>query len=77
MIIKPNHVPNIASRNVSQINPLHPGCFVIMKNKKCMYIGEILDLYKKVSRRHGSVKEVASYSGLSYFSLRVFLPLTV
>ncbi|OBZ71643.1 hypothetical protein A0H81_08835 [Grifola frondosa] len=47
MIVPHKDVPNIASKNVSQINPLRPGCFVIMKNKKRMYIGEILDLYKK------------------------------
>lgn len=60
---------------MSAVNPLRPGVFVIMRYKKLMFVGEVLDLYKKVSRRHGSVDESSSVSGLSYFSLRVYLPL--
>ncbi|KAH9947488.1 hypothetical protein B0H21DRAFT_676451, partial [Amylocystis lapponica] len=66
----------ILSKNVSQINPLRPGCFLVMRNASRMYIGELLDLYKKTSGRHGSVKSAVSCSGLSYLSLRVYLPLT-
>ncbi|KAE9383937.1 hypothetical protein BT96DRAFT_739387, partial [Gymnopus androsaceus JB14] len=41
-----------------------------------MYIGQVLDIYKKgQNSRHGSVHEATELSGLSYLSLRVFLPL--
>ncbi|KAI0739802.1 hypothetical protein C8Q80DRAFT_1079609, partial [Daedaleopsis nitida] len=42
-----------------------------------MYIGEVLDIYKKSSGRHGSVETATSCTGLSHISLRVYLPLTV
>lgn len=48
-----------------------------MKNEARMYVGQVLDLYKHVSRRHGSVDQATSTSGLSYISLRVYLPLSV
>ena len=40
---------NFATRNVTHFNPLQPGTFVIMRNKTCKYIGEVLDVYKKGS----------------------------
>ncbi|KAL1941731.1 hypothetical protein VTO73DRAFT_6731 [Trametes versicolor] len=73
-------LPNIASKNVNAVYPLRPGNFVIMRSStdtSLLYIGEILDLYKYVSRRHGSIDSAAGLSGLSYMSLRVYLPLVV
>ena len=67
---------NFATRNVTHFNPLQPGTFVIMRNKTHEYIGEVLDVYKKGSSgRHGSVAAAPSTSGLSYLSLRVYLPM--
>lgn len=45
-------------------------------NGSRFYIGEILDIYKKGSNsRHGSVTSATTVAGLSYLSLRVYLPL--
>jgi hypothetical protein len=69
-------LPNLGAKNVSIINPLRRGTFVIMKNKTRTYIGEVLDIYKKLaSGRHGSLKDANTPNNLSYLSLRVFLPL--
>ncbi|KAI0628399.1 hypothetical protein C8Q77DRAFT_1148254 [Trametes polyzona] len=46
-----------------------------MRNKTRTYVAEVLDIFKFVSRRHGSVREATTVNGLSYFSLRVYLPL--
>ncbi|KAI1782137.1 hypothetical protein LXA43DRAFT_977717 [Ganoderma leucocontextum] len=70
-------LPNFASKNVNKIVSISPGGMVIMKNKRRMYLGEVLDVYKKVGRRHGSIPEASSLSGLSYISLRVYLPLAM
>ncbi|KAH7917290.1 hypothetical protein BV22DRAFT_994252, partial [Leucogyrophana mollusca] len=40
-----------------------------------MYVGEVLDLYKKGKNRHGSVRSATNVTGLSYLSLRVYLGL--
>ncbi|KAH9929219.1 uncharacterized protein B0H18DRAFT_874204 [Fomitopsis serialis] len=72
---KQNDVPNIQSKNISQINPLRPGCFVVVRNPQRTYIGEVLDIYKKVGSRHGSIASADSSSRLSGLSLRCFLPL--
>ncbi|OSD06282.1 hypothetical protein PYCCODRAFT_1341735, partial [Trametes coccinea BRFM310] len=40
------------------------------------YLGEVLDLYKKTNNRHGSLDVAATVTGLSYLSLRVYLPLS-
>ncbi|KAH9849547.1 hypothetical protein C2E23DRAFT_861950 [Lenzites betulinus] len=56
------------------------GHFVIMRSSitpKLLYIGKILNLYKYVSRRHGSINSASGLSGLSYFLLRVYLLLTI
>jgi hypothetical protein len=37
-----------------------------------MYIGEVLDLYKKGNHRHGSVLSTNNIAELSYLSLRVY-----
>lgn len=37
-----------------------------------MYIGEVLDLYKKGKDRHGSVPSSSNTAELSYLSLRVY-----
>ncbi|KAH9853326.1 hypothetical protein C2E23DRAFT_859281 [Lenzites betulinus] len=73
-------LPNIVSKNVNTLNPLRPGSCVIMHSSTksaLLYVGEILDLYKYASRRHGSIDSAAGLSCLSYLSLRVYLPMTV
>lgn len=70
-------LPNFHSKNVTSINPLRPGALLIMKNEARTYLGEVLDLYKKANRRHGSLDKAASITGLSYLSLRVYLPFTL
>jgi hypothetical protein len=40
------------------------------------YIGQVLDLYKRgANSRYGSVELASSAQGLSWLSLRVYLPL--
>ncbi|KAI0739984.1 hypothetical protein C8Q80DRAFT_1111610, partial [Daedaleopsis nitida] len=41
------------------------------------YLGEVLDIYKKTGGRHGSLTEATTIAGLSYLSLRVYLPLKI
>ncbi|KAJ6608847.1 hypothetical protein B0H10DRAFT_1763796, partial [Mycena sp. CBHHK59/15] len=42
------------------------------------YVREILDVYKKgANSRHSSVPNATSTSGLSYLSLKVYLPLII
>ncbi|KAI0645527.1 hypothetical protein C8Q79DRAFT_1104104 [Trametes meyenii] len=77
MVVSEADLPNLSSKNVSTINPLRAGCFLIMKNEARTYLGEVLDVYKKANRRHGSLDLATSSSGLSYLSIRVYLPLTV
>ncbi|KAI0676074.1 hypothetical protein C8Q78DRAFT_1075020 [Trametes maxima] len=77
MIVSEADLPNLHSKNVSSINPLRAGCLLIMKNEARTYLGEVLDVYKKANRRHGSLDIATSSSGLSYLSIRVYLPLTV
>jgi hypothetical protein len=71
-----NHLtglPYIASKNVHTLHPLRRGSFAIIRNEKCtMYIGEVLDLYKKRKNRHGSVPSSSNSVELSYLSLRVY-----
>ncbi|KAJ8074344.1 hypothetical protein PM082_012657 [Marasmius tenuissimus] len=63
---------NLQSKNVSQYNPLRPlKSFVIMRTEKRTYIGKVLDMYKRGSGRHGSVKIAESVQGLSYLSLQL------
>lgn len=51
--------------------------FVIVRNEKRFYIGEVLDLYKcAVGNRYGSVEAASKVEELQYLSLRVYLPLT-
>ncbi|KAI0349019.1 hypothetical protein OH77DRAFT_1415677, partial [Trametes cingulata] len=76
-VISENELPNLSSRNVSALNPLRLGSLVIMRNEARTFLGEVLDIYKKANRRHGSVEMATGISGLSYLSLRVYLPLTV
>lgn len=65
---------NLDKKNITQINPLRRGSFVIMRSVKRTYIGKILDIYKQSSGRHGSVDIAESTTGLSYLSLEVYLP---
>ncbi|KAJ2965538.1 hypothetical protein NUW54_g14085 [Trametes sanguinea] len=75
-VVKEQDLPNLSSKNVTAIHPLRPGSYVIMKNKKRTYLGEVLDIYKKMNHRHGSLDVATSAVGLSYLSLRVYLPLS-
>lgn len=45
-----------------------------MRNDTRTYVGEILDIYKQVGGRHGSIDSAESIVGLSGISLRCFLP---
>ncbi|KAG6874837.1 hypothetical protein C0992_006337 [Termitomyces sp. T32_za158] len=59
---------------------LHPevGNYGIFHTNKRMYIGEILDMYKKTaSGRYGSVANIGSATSLQAISVRVYLPLTM
>ncbi|EIW56114.1 uncharacterized protein TRAVEDRAFT_50602 [Trametes versicolor FP-101664 SS1] len=73
LILREEDLPNLHSKNVTSINPLRPGALLIMKNEARTYLGEVLDIYKKSNRRHGSLDMASSTSGLSYLSLRVYL----
>ncbi|KAJ3727641.1 hypothetical protein C8R42DRAFT_620753 [Lentinula raphanica] len=69
-------LPNLGIKNVTVLYPLVPHTFVLMKTSMRMYIGQVLDIYKKgQSSRYGSVNKATEISGLSFLSLRVFLPL--
>ena len=47
-----------------------------MRNESRMYIGKVIDMYKKGSSgRYGSIKEIANPSELQAVSLVVHLPL--
>jgi hypothetical protein len=61
------------------LNPLKRGSFVIGKTRKRFYIGEVLDLYKKGNNsRYGSVTiPLQNVMGLSFLSLRVYLPVSI
>ncbi|KAF8161385.1 hypothetical protein B0H34DRAFT_796185 [Crassisporium funariophilum] len=72
----PPQLPNIALKNVTAILPLQRDNFLIMRSERRFYIGQVLDIYKRgANSRHGSVDNVLSVQGLSWISLRVFLPL--
>ncbi|KAJ7491545.1 hypothetical protein B0H11DRAFT_1911801 [Mycena galericulata] len=50
--------------------------FLILRTTIRMYIGEVLDIFKKGSNgRYGSIESAASTSEIHAFSLRVYLPL--
>ena len=49
---------------------------VIIHNGDRMYLGEVLDMFKKVGRLHAFVDETKTTTGLSNIALRVHLPLT-
>ena len=73
-----SQLPNIATKNVTAIYQLQRGSFLIMRSEKRLYIGQVLDLYKRGSNsRHGSVNNLSTVQGLSWVSLRVFLPLAI
>jgi len=75
-IVKDTELPNLVVKNVNGVNPLKPGCFVIARTDKRTYIGEVLDIFKKAaSSRYGSIESASAVAGISFLSLRVFLPL--
>lgn len=70
-------LPNVVVKNVHQLNPLAVGSMTVMWSGTRFYFGEILDVIKKgANGRYGSLPSSPSISGLSFLSLRVYLPLT-
>ncbi|KAF9526823.1 hypothetical protein CPB83DRAFT_837122 [Crepidotus variabilis] len=55
-------LPQLSEKNVTALNELKRGSFLIMRTTKRFYIGEVLDIYKKGQ-------------SLSWLSLRVYLEL--
>ena len=54
------------------------GSFLIARTSRHLFVGEILDMYKKgasVGGRHSSIPSSSNADELSYISLRVYLPL--
>ncbi|KAJ7679396.1 hypothetical protein DFH06DRAFT_1166490 [Mycena polygramma] len=75
-LVSPIELPNVTTRNVSVLYPIVIGSFLIMRTAKRVYIGEVLDIYKKGSSgRYGSIPMASAISDIQAFSLRVFLPL--
>jgi len=74
--LAPNVLPNLTGKNITELYRLYPGYFVIMRNKKMMYIGEVLDIYKKGNNsKYGSLEFATTASSLSFLAVRVYLPL--
>ncbi|KAJ7105213.1 hypothetical protein C8R44DRAFT_886711 [Mycena epipterygia] len=69
-------LPNIIVKNVHPLNPLAIGHWTLTWSGERFYIGEIQDILKKgANSRYGSISSSTSVSGLSFLSLRVYLPL--
>ena len=69
-------LPNLTGKNITGIYQLYPSYFVIMRNKKTMYIGEVLDIFKKGNNsKYGSLEFATSALSLSFMAVRVYLPL--
>ena len=64
---------HVSTQNINGLFFLKQGSFVIVRNTKWTYIGEVLDLYS--GNRYGSVKTAGTVSELQYLSVRVYLPL--
>ncbi|KAJ6503931.1 hypothetical protein C8R45DRAFT_924266 [Mycena sanguinolenta] len=76
-LVDANVLPNIIAKNVQQLNPLAVGSMTVMWSGTRFYIGEVLDVIKKgANGRYGSLQSSPTVSGLSFLSLRVYLPLT-
>ncbi|KAF8169334.1 hypothetical protein K438DRAFT_1774346 [Mycena galopus ATCC 62051] len=75
-LVPPTVLPNVGSKNVNVLFPIRLGNFLVMRTTQCMYIGEVMDIFKKGSNgRYGSIESAASTSEIHAFSLRVYLPL--
>jgi len=70
-------LPNLGSKNVTALHPLKRDMFVIMRSSTDrFYIGQVLNLYKcGANSCYGSVELASTAQGLSWLSLRVYLPL--
>ena len=68
-------LPYLEAKNVNAMTPLEPGCMVIMYNGYRMYLGEVLDIFRKVSGQHAFIEKTDKITGLSNIVLRVFLPM--
>ncbi|KAF9548288.1 hypothetical protein CPC08DRAFT_729533 [Agrocybe pediades] len=76
--LPPSILPNIKSKNVTPINPLQLGNYLIMRTERRYYIGQILDIYKRgSSSRYGSIASTDNLQSIAFLSLRVFLALQV
>ena len=64
------------AKNITQFNALRRGSAVLVKNAAgCLYVGEVLDILKKVDKRYASIDESVDRKGVVYLSLQVYLPL--
>ncbi|KAJ3804237.1 hypothetical protein F5876DRAFT_70806, partial [Lentinula aff. lateritia] len=62
-----NVLPNLGAKNVTALNLLTPQSFVLMRTAQRIYIGQVLNIYKKgQNSRHGSVATVTDLSGRSF-----------
>ena len=68
-------LPNLTGKNIMEIYWLYPSYFVIMCNKKTMYIGKFLDIYKKGNNSKHRSHEFATSASLSFMGVHVYLPL--
>ncbi|KAF8060260.1 hypothetical protein FPV67DRAFT_1632538 [Lyophyllum atratum] len=74
--INAGDLPNLSAKNVNDLFPLKLGNFVIIRTSQRLYVGEILDMYKKgANGRYGSITMIGNASSLQALSLRVYLPL--
>ncbi|KAG6895347.1 hypothetical protein C0992_001720 [Termitomyces sp. T32_za158] len=77
-LLVPGELPNLAGKNVNDLFPMKIGNYAILRTEKRIYIGEILDMYKKAaSGRYGSVADVGKAALLQAISVHVYLPLTM
>lgn len=69
-------MPNVHGKNITPANALRRGSAVLVKNTAGrLYIGEVLDILKKIDKRYASIDESTDGTGIVYLSLQVYLPL--
>ncbi|KAF9034576.1 hypothetical protein BJ165DRAFT_1534007 [Panaeolus papilionaceus] len=63
--VSPVALPYLEQKNITSLNPI-----------RRMYIGHVLDLYKKGDNsRYGSISEASNIKDIAWLSLRVYLPI--
>lgn len=68
-------LPNVSSRNITQLHPLRLYNLAIMRHPKSkrIYIGQVLDIFSKAqSSRYNSILQADGTSGLSALAVRVY-----